>query len=833
MRRILVALALSTIPATALAVSESWFHDGAGEVEIAGAVEVPLYRGEVTHALPSVLIEVPAPPAEEGEEVATPTRVFAVVDLVADWSKASESTVKALGGKVKKSKLHGAATKIATIPEVHIGDVVIRGLRVQVDDSVSTLSLGISTLGIGAAILPSQGVVKLVPAEEAAGLVSSVGTAQDITWVEGKWFELGRKVYGDGLTGLIDGKLLGAEGKVRVDTASTKSQFSAVPQPEELRIQGARAYVWCAPEVSGVELPASWLERNQSLIDPEGATIGSIGYDLLYTLDIAIDPAGPSLAVAEAEGIEWTATRDIELEQAEQAYAKATEAPEDEEDAAKKEESEDEGGPDKGDSAVVGYETAYASALWSFGQEDEALEHYGLAVEAAGDSCGPYQTYGRHLVAVGQVEEALPHLQKAGELWDRWYAQDLKTRQKVADGKKVDADFALKQDTVCHEAWGDLALAKLALGDAAAVAELYDTKVDLDSSLPRAYGLSLIKQGKADKANGPLRRAMNMRVIAEPTDHVALATAHATADKQVVFDRQLERVQSFSEGDLTNYMALGEAARSEGGDARAAEVVQAMLERDPHSLQSQLFQAIELTKRARSPKAKKELKALIPELKASLDHYCLSHAHSASAMEYRALFKGLAGDAEGGLEILQKVDDNYATTDFHLAVKAMLYDLLGDADKSAEARELAAMSDPHLPMAALGLITELGGGPRIKLQADRIELFENVLFVPGEATIIEDSWPLLEEIQSLLAEHAEIVKVEVAGHTDDQGDDASNLKLSEARAAAVMAWLVEHGIDEARLEAKGYGETEPVADNETTEGRQQNRRVEFKIVEKK
>ena len=71
------------------------------------------------------------------------------------------------------------------------------------------------------------------------------------------------------------------------------------------------------------------------------------------------------------------------------------------------------------------------------------------------------------------------------------------------------------------------------------------------------------------------------------------------------------------------------------------------------------------------------------------------------------------------------------------------------------------------------------------------------------------------------------LKLEVQGHTDNVGSDAYNQTLSEARARAVVDWLTKHGTAPDRLTAKGYGQTVPVADNNTDEGRAKNRRVEI------
>ena len=75
------------------------------------------------------------------------------------------------------------------------------------------------------------------------------------------------------------------------------------------------------------------------------------------------------------------------------------------------------------------------------------------------------------------------------------------------------------------------------------------------------------------------------------------------------------------------------------------------------------------------------------------------------------------------------------------------------------------------------------------------------------------------------------MKIEVGGHTDSQGADATNLSLSQRRAQAVVDYMVLAGVEAGRLIAKGYGESQPIEDNATKEGRAANRRTEFVIVE--
>ena len=104
-----------------------------------------------------------------------------------------------------------------------------------------------------------------------------------------------------------------------------------------------------------------------------------------------------------------------------------------------------------------------------------------------------------------------------------------------------------------------------------------------------------------------------------------------------------------------------------------------------------------------------------------------------------------------------------------------------------------------------------------------------VTFEFNKATLAPESELTLSRVAKAL-QARKALALEVAGHTDSQGSDAYNQKLSEARAAAVAAWLTAHGVAKDRLSAKGYGETRPIADNGTDEGRAQNRRVELGCV---
>ncbi len=123
------------------------------------------------------------------------------------------------------------------------------------------------------------------------------------------------------------------------------------------------------------------------------------------------------------------------------------------------------------------------------------------------------------------------------------------------------------------------------------------------------------------------------------------------------------------------------------------------------------------------------------------------------------------------------------------------------------------------------------GCPKARIEQGQIKILERVEFEYNSATIRAESHGILNEVLKILKENPKITKVSVEGHTDSKGNDNYNLGLSRRRAAAVQKWLVTNGIEAKRLTSKGLGEQKPIDSNDTDEGRQNNRRVEFHILE--
>jgi len=115
----------------------------------------------------------------------------------------------------------------------------------------------------------------------------------------------------------------------------------------------------------------------------------------------------------------------------------------------------------------------------------------------------------------------------------------------------------------------------------------------------------------------------------------------------------------------------------------------------------------------------------------------------------------------------------------------------------------------------------------------KVSIPGNIVFDTGKDTFKSGagSEEVLQQLKQFLEENPRVSKLRIEGHTDNVGTDASNLDLSARRALTCKKWLVDNGVDTARLLAVGFGESKPIADNSTDEGRAQNRRTEFHIAE--
>jgi outer membrane protein OmpA-like peptidoglycan-associated protein len=122
---------------------------------------------------------------------------------------------------------------------------------------------------------------------------------------------------------------------------------------------------------------------------------------------------------------------------------------------------------------------------------------------------------------------------------------------------------------------------------------------------------------------------------------------------------------------------------------------------------------------------------------------------------------------------------------------------------------------------------------KVAVREDRIEILEKVQFALASAVIRRRSFGTLNQVAKVLQSHPDLVQVQVEGHTDSTGNPKRNTVLSQARADAVVAYLTAHGVERSRLVARGFGPSRPLASNATRSGREANRRVEFRVIDRR
>ncbi|QQR88763.1 MAG: OmpA family protein [Myxococcales bacterium] len=118
----------------------------------------------------------------------------------------------------------------------------------------------------------------------------------------------------------------------------------------------------------------------------------------------------------------------------------------------------------------------------------------------------------------------------------------------------------------------------------------------------------------------------------------------------------------------------------------------------------------------------------------------------------------------------------------------------------------------------------------IRIEEGALVTLQGIRFKTGEAELLPESEKVLSEVVAVLKVNPQLGRLRIEGHADDRGEVPFNLELSEKRAKSVQDWLVGRGVETERLDVRGYGESQPIQDNTTPEGRFANRRVEFRIL---
>ncbi len=169
---------------------------------------------------------------------------------------------------------------------------------------------------------------------------------------------------------------------------------------------------------------------------------------------------------------------------------------------------------------------------------------------------------------------------------------------------------------------------------------------------------------------------------------------------------------------------------------------------------------------------------------------------------------------------LVSISGNTGNTNANTEITSLLIDKLGqnakvelDVTYVETLDPIAALPTPEECVAQIGVVTEA----------------RKILFDPGSASITADTQPVVDDIAEILQKCPNL-RIRIAGYTDSQGREEMNLQLSQERAEAVLAALRVRRVPVASFEATGFGEADPIADNETEAGREANRRIEFSLI---
>jgi len=119
----------------------------------------------------------------------------------------------------------------------------------------------------------------------------------------------------------------------------------------------------------------------------------------------------------------------------------------------------------------------------------------------------------------------------------------------------------------------------------------------------------------------------------------------------------------------------------------------------------------------------------------------------------------------------------------------------------------------------------------VTVKDGRLGVPGNIVYETGKAVIKPESEPTLSALKDFMDQNKNFSRIRIEGHTDNVGKSADNMKLSQDRALAVVKWLSDHGVSRDRCLAVGFGDTKPIADNKSEDGKAQNRRTEFHIAE--
>jgi outer membrane protein OmpA-like peptidoglycan-associated protein len=855
--RALALLALC-LPATALAGNPyDSYTTSVGEVQIDGVVELELHSGAFGAEMPYVRVRF----SEEDE-----TYWLFLIDMGSDQIVVSKTIAEEHGSGVstKNKNFFGslgkkkdeAAYKLGGKFELTSFDQFLLGEGLVVSDIDATVGsfpvpapiledfnyaavagvIGVGALDLPVALLPSEGVVRFAPADQGQAILDSVGgtilpfVSAEPTKVK-TWS--GKQVF-PGVYAIIDGQF--GEQPVAM-SFSTTADVSELRRSVELADAPAHPLSDVQVVYTGLALGAhavapNWfLQRDLAVVDYPGGVEAALGYNILAHYDIAVDPVSGQVAfdVAQAQQRHWPiegiiASKNKELEPKE-------------DDGEAEEKTEDDIKAEQEERAGVLDQKAFFHIV--AGQHEEAIAALEEATGLDAEPCERWALMATAYQHAHRFDDAAVAAQKAMDRYLAWSSLSAEEREEIQemDDEEREASGVQPQDLdACYQMPGMISHYQLVADEPDKAIATFDEHADLHPNIGVMAGVAHLLEGNDDAANGPLRQALNMggRDVARYQGfllgaRIALAELYERqGDLDTAIAHWEREGMSLSHDPFAaeQYVAL---VRERDGDEAALAAAQSLADGYPLNPVAHTVLGNELAAAGQADAAKAaydtagERMATLLSLRPNV---AVTHGVQAWMLVQVEDWAGAKAAAKKGLELNAR--QGYA----HWSMM-----------KVAEVERKMPMALKHYKLAKahnMGhYIFASLPAPKLKITAKAIKITETALDIPekvyfqtGSAIIDQRSYELLDAIAEVLTEHPELVKISIEGHTDSDGDNKANKKLSQERAASVAAYLVEKGIDEARLESEGWGEEKPVGSNDTDEGKATNRRVEFLITKK-
>ncbi|MFH1469898.1 MAG: hypothetical protein ABIO70_36275 [Pseudomonadota bacterium] len=632
--RALALLALC-LPTTALAKTHyESLLGGVKDVALDGVVEVPLAGNVYGDELPYVWVKMspddeekflflvdlgsdqiyvdPGFAEEQGDGVHTKNKAF-----FASLGLKKDKAVYKAGGKIEQTH----------IDELHIGGLALSGVTALVgpaDTAPLYFSqpgpgtvrgvIGAGALGAATAILPSEGVVRFAPADQGEALLQQVGgtvvpfhssESEFVKTWQGKFLFVPRYL-------LVDAKV-GEEPltlELRTRGLGSLLDRSVAIGDAPTHPVGDRAIAWVSPRIGDLDLGPDWVShREYTAAEHPAGKEGRIEYNFLGAYDLALDPGTSQIALRPATAWQREPTIQAFIDRK---VAEIAEIDAPNEDGTPQEKDEDQLKADNEKRA--GLLATKGDFERVAGQVEAAVADLEQSVSIDPDPCENWLKLSVAYQYAGRFDDAAVAAQKGLDRYQAWASLSKDEREEIEklEDEEREASGVQPQDLdACHVAAGVVAYYELAAGEAAQAEAMWVEHQDLDPTLGVVAGVAYLLDGQPDKAQGPLRFALNRAapagVAAAPyvaTSRIALAEVYRQAGDLDTALAHWEKEQIFLQNDPFAIEQYAELVRGARGEAAVIEALRSMATAYPDNPMFSAVLARELAARGQDVKAK-------------------------------------------------------------------------------------------------------------------------------------------------------------------------------------------------------------------------------------